>query len=70
MMRSSNTKKRSTTLHFYSTSSNLRSKQVFPKLGFRNFLKLEREIDGEGEGDAYQSFSKSLELKLGFANEN
>ena len=53
-MRSSNAKKRPTTLHFNPTSFNLRSKQVFPKLGLGNFLRLKEERVGEDEERAYQ----------------
>ena len=52
--RSSITRRRPTKLYFNPTSFNLRSKQVFPKLGLGNFLKLKEERVGEDEEEAYQ----------------
>ena len=41
-------------------------KQIFPKLGYRKFLKLERDWDGDDAEDAYLNFSLILDLNLSF----
>ena len=49
-----NTRRRLTTLHFNSTSFNLRIKHIFPQIRFRELLKLKRRRVGEDEEEAYQ----------------
>ena len=67
--RSTNARNQPTTLHFNTTSFNLESKQVFPKLGLGKLLKLKRRRDGEDGDELTNGFPLILEQESSLQEE-